>query len=328
MKIKTGFYYLLLMVLLPVCAKAGEDWHAEGPSWRIQESKPDESLKNTESVFELKFFGYNGLVKTAIKLSYNGKEKTVIPTNGIYKLKVKPGNYKFQLWYNKQHHEITTDSIETKPAHRTKLDIYFKSTVNHTQCRKPVIYLYPQQPTEVNVQLKTFNPFTFTYPAYDSITGWKVKAYPDGTLEQNGKQFNYLFWEGKSAIETHPYQRHGFVLNKTELTTFFEEKLAYIGLSTNEVQDFITYWVPELQKHEKVYLYFIFNEEYDRYVKMTVNPKPDQLIRVMMLWEPYSPYSDPDSEIRKQELPHYERKGFTLVEWGGAEIRYLMKCKF
>ena len=39
------------------------------------------------------------------------------------------------------------------------------------------------------------------------------------------------------------------------------------------------------------------------------------MIRVFMTY--YS--SDEPVEIKEQELPHYERNGFTLVEWGGSE---------
>ena len=55
---------------------------------------------------------------------------------------------------------------------------------------KPVIYLYPEQAQEVYVQLELDGEFTCTYPEYDN--GWKVKAYPDGTLRDQvtGKEYN------------------------------------------------------------------------------------------------------------------------------------------
>lgn len=323
------FFTLWMVLLLPLGIKAGEDWHAEAPAWTVVESKADATLKNTESVFDLHFRLPTGAhIKAPIKLSYNGKEKTVTPdANGLYALKVKPGKYIFQFWYNKQYHEITTDSIDIKPAHRTNMQVHFRSATVNTHCRKPVIYLYPTQTTDVNVKVDLFGDFTFTYPAYDTINGWQVTAQPDGTLQQGSKQYSYLFWEGITGIRLHPFIKHGFVVNKTELTAFFEEKLAHIGLTSSEIQDFITYWVPALQQHDRYRLYFMLNDEYNRYVKLTVTPRPDQLIRIMMLWEPLEKNAD-TSDIGVQVLPHYERKGFTLVEWGGAEIQYLLKCKF
>ncbi len=52
-----------------------------------------------------------------------------------------------------------------------------------------------------------------------------------------------------------------------------------------------------------------------RSVPLTVSPAPDTQIRVFMTY--YS--SDTPVDIPEQELPHHERNGFTLVEWGGSE---------
>ncbi len=42
-----------------------------------------------------------------------------------------------------------------------------------------VIYLYPEQETDVHVELElTESELNTTYPKYDS--GWDVTAYPDG----------------------------------------------------------------------------------------------------------------------------------------------------
>ena len=53
---------------------------------------------------------------------------------------------------------------------------------------KPVIYLYPEQTQEVSVQLELDGKLTCAYPEYGS--GWRVKAYPDGTLldQDTGKK--------------------------------------------------------------------------------------------------------------------------------------------
>ena len=60
---------------------------------------------------------------------------------------------------------------------------------------KPVIYLYPEQQTEVAVSLDYDGTLTAAYPAYEN--GWRVTAEPDGTLhDENGNEYSYLFWEG------------------------------------------------------------------------------------------------------------------------------------
>ena len=45
---------------------------------------------------------------------------------------------------------------------------------------KPVIYLYPEEETDVSVTLAYDGTLTCTYPNYK--TGWHVSAKPDGTL--------------------------------------------------------------------------------------------------------------------------------------------------
>ena len=61
---------------------------------------------------------------------------------------------------------------------------------------KPVLYLYPEKETEVNVRLDYDGELTCTYPAYGE-NGWTVTAAPDGTLrDKAGQTYNYLYWEG------------------------------------------------------------------------------------------------------------------------------------
>ena len=57
---------------------------------------------------------------------------------------------------------------------------------------KPVIYLYPEEETDVSVTLAYDGTLTCTYPNYK--TGWHVSAKPDGTLtDEDGQTYNYLY---------------------------------------------------------------------------------------------------------------------------------------
>lgn len=63
---------------------------------------------------------------------------------------------------------------------------------------KPVIYLYPEQETDVRVTLDLAGELTCAYPAYGD--GWSVRAAPDGTLtDESGQTYRYLYWEGTSG---------------------------------------------------------------------------------------------------------------------------------
>ena len=73
------------------------------------------------------------------------------------------------------------------------------TTHNEPVSEKPVLYLYPEEETEVTVTLDLDGVLTSAYPDYGE--GWSVTAAPDGTLtDGNGREFYCLFWEG--AVET------------------------------------------------------------------------------------------------------------------------------
>ena len=92
------------------------------------------------------------------------------------------------------------------------------------------------------------------------------------------------------------------------------EKLAYMGLTPREYNDFITYWVPELSQN--AYNLVTFSAaQYEAIAPLAVSPMPDTVLRVHMVCKP----AEKPVQITQQMLPKApERKGFTLVEWGGT----------
>ena len=68
---------------------------------------------------------------------------------------------------------------------------------------KPVIYLYPEEKTDISVTLAYDGTLTCTYPNYK--TGWHVSAKPDGTLtDEDGQTYNYLGRHGQRGIRSFP----------------------------------------------------------------------------------------------------------------------------
>ena len=178
---------------------------------------------------------------------------------------------------------------------------------------KPVIYLYPEERTDVSVQVNfpLGGELTCTYPEYSD--GWNVTAMPDGTLyDKNGDEYYCLYWEGKGAADFD--MSKGFCVAGADTAKFLREKLIYIGLTAREANEFIIYWLPKMQDNPYNVI-ALHTDDYARSVPLTVSPAPDTQIRVFMTY--YA--SDTPVDIPEQELPHYERNGFTLVEWGGSE---------
>ncbi|MDP4178445.1 MAG: hypothetical protein Q8900_08925 [Bacillota bacterium] len=178
---------------------------------------------------------------------------------------------------------------------------------------KPVIYLYPTSEQTVSVKLDYKGKLTCTYPKYND--GWKVKAKPDGTLTNiyDNKEYSYLYWEGTSNNKYD--MSKGFVVKGSDTEKFLQEKLAYLGLTPKEYNEFIVYWLPILQQN-KYNLITFAGEDYDKTAKLDINPKPDSILRVMML---YKPLNKPVN-IEEQKLKHFDRNGFTVIEWGGTKV--------
>ncbi len=177
---------------------------------------------------------------------------------------------------------------------------------------KPVIYLYPEQQTEVSVQVGFTGGGTITcsYPDYDG--GWNVTAMPDGTIyDDNGDEYYCLYWEGTGAAAYDTSK--GWCVAGADTAAFLREKLMHIGLTAREANEFIIYWLPLMQGN-KYNIISLHTEQYAAEVPLTVSPAPDTEIRVFMTYTPSEQYV----EIQPQQLPSYERNGFVLVEWGGA----------
>lgn len=179
---------------------------------------------------------------------------------------------------------------------------------------KPVIYLYPEEKTLVHVELDFNGEVTSTYPAYEN--GWDVLARPDGTLTdpQTGREYYCLFWEGMSNV---PYDMsEGFVVAGEDTERFLEDSLKTLGLTDKEANEFIIYWLPRMEGN--AYNLICFQQEvYTDNVRLTIDPSPDTVLRVFMVYKPL------EGMIRvvPQKLETTERTGFTVVEWGGAEIQ-------
>ena len=84
-------------------------------------------------------------------------------------------------------------------------------------------------------------------------------------------------------------------------------------MNDKESCDFITYWLPVL-KRNKISLYSFQNEEFFKNIEMKIEPKPDSILRIFLSIKKLDKIVD----IEEQKLERFERKGFTVVEWGGS----------
>ena len=177
---------------------------------------------------------------------------------------------------------------------------------------KPVIYLYPEKETEIEVKLGAPEKITVDYPDYNG--GWKVLAQPDGTLTMNGSKYYALYYEAEfGELER---AEDGFVLSRDEVEDFLDDKLEYLGLNYREREEFITYWASQLEQSPYVYVRFMTASEIEAQMPLEITPKPKTAIRVIMQFENL----DEPIEVEEQRLEKAVRDGYTVVEWGGVNL--------
>lgn len=228
---------------------------------------------------------------------YSGEPKTIPEEPVMYEI-LTPSDLLEGIGYEKYKdpYEVL---LETYPD-----DLY---------CDKPVIYLYPEEEQEVCVDIDLNGELTYTYPEYKD--GWVVTAYPDGTIinKEDGRQYSYLFWEGKSDIEYD--MSEGFVVRGEDTAEFLQATLEKMGLTPKEYNEFIVYWAPQMENNPYNLIKFAADEYTDNAV-LNISPQPDSMLRVFMV---YKPLEQPVS-VREQEITTFIRKGFCVVEWGGCSL--------
>ena len=179
---------------------------------------------------------------------------------------------------------------------------------------KPIIYLYPEKPMDISLQInmKNNNKFIVVYPKFNKENNtWNVHAKPNGEIIINDKTYPYLFWEAQSYLKVEINE--GFIVKDEDAENFLEEKLKIFGLNDIESTDFITFWLPILLDNKLSVCTFQTKEYYENF-ELNIEPKPDTLIRIFLFIKKVNT----PIAIKEQKLEKIERRGYTVVEWGGC----------
>lgn len=195
---------------------------------------------------------------------------------------------------------------------------FYVHSGGYAEKAKPVIYLYPKKKQNVKVSVNPAGGLLESIPEMGK--GWNVAATPDGKIydKKTKKDYPYLYWESvDSNVEIDTSK--GFVVESSAIEKFFEEKLAVLGLNEKEIADFNEYWVPELTKYNKPYVFITFypQKRIDEEAPLKISPKPDSVIRVYFDHKAL----DEPIDFEEQVLEGAERSGFAVVEWGGRRYR-------
>ena len=239
--------------------------------------------------------------KMGALVDMNGKfEINNIPP-GTYKLKVRMAGYATVMYEN-----LVLEAGS---------EVVFQDIIliNEVLELKPIIYFYPTDTINLSVHLDYDGDIIHTYPESDGH--WELTAYPNGTLiDSTRRSFYSVYWEGITTVQK--TINSGFIVKQTETISFLEDKLDQLGLSEREANEFIIFWLPILNQNEANLIHFD-TEHYTKHAILNIDPKPETLIRIMMLYSPI----ETGFQIPQQIIPpKAERKGFTVVEWGGHKI--------
>jgi len=182
------------------------------------------------------------------------------------------------------------------------------------EVKKPIIYVYPEEENIVSVKVGSPQNLTHAYPKYEGE--WNVIAKPNGDLIdiKTGRNLYSLYWEGINTVESN--MSEGFIVEGTDIIEFLEEKLEILGLSEREANEFIIYWLPNLESNKYNFIRFQTSEEIENNMSLDITPKPDSIIRIVMEFKGL----DNKIEVSEQTLETPTRNGFVVVEWGGTEI--------
>lgn len=178
------------------------------------------------------------------------------------------------------------------------------------ECGKPVIYLYPEKTSLVKVAVDA--SITKSEPLYPE-GGWLVTAYPDGHLIYQNQNYESLFWEGLGNGFYPDYKDRGFLVTQEKLLPTIKNHLSLLGLNKKERDDFLEFWTPKLPQTPYVRLTWLGTREMDILAPLFVEPQPQTRIRVFLEFEGLNK----PKRLTPQKLTAVERKGFTLIEWGG-----------
>lgn len=208
-------------------------------------------------------------------------------------------------------------------------------------CGKPVMYFYPAKQTEVKVSFRSPMRLDVQIPKYRN--GWDILAEPNGMLSDlrqqsndcfginsntrgseyalgacNKNQYPYIYWAGQTLNTSYSLPVEGTFVDRNNLSSFLNGTLDYIGFKSNEKQDMLSYWLPEMLSKSSPYyrVSFLQTEDVNKLFPINISPHPDSVYRIFMDWEPLR--GKPTYSLHPQNFEKITRKGFFMLEWGGV----------
>lgn len=173
---------------------------------------------------------------------------------------------------------------------------------------KPNIYMYPTEKMQlsVNISFPLGGSMLTSIPKYNS--GWNISVEPSGKIDN---EYTYLFYESSqpSVWQT----KAGWQVPKTELTQFFTTNMTSYSFNTQEITDFIDYWIPRLVDNEYYTIYPQTKSTIDSAIQLEFSEQPENILRLLYVIKGQNQLQD---TIEEPTIEGFTRKGYTVTEWG------------
>ncbi len=223
--------------------------------------------------------------------------------NGRFAIDIENGQYTFSINPDTSHPICEDLQIDVASDYKD-LYAYYDISID-----KPNIYIYPKESTilDVSLEFPQGGKIVKSIPEYGD--GWKnLTVEPNGMIND---QYEFLFYESRQQDYCQYY--NGWVIKRENLPTFFNDNMKATGFNEKEINDFIEYWVPRLNKYNYYALYPQYKNDIDKLVKLEISEKPDNILRLFYVIDGI----DEKIDLTEPNIPEFDRSGFVVTEWGG-----------
>jgi hypothetical protein len=173
---------------------------------------------------------------------------------------------------------------------------------------KPNIYLYPKTTRKMDVSLEfpQSGHVTISDPNYPDE--WQnIKVTPGSKIDG---EHDFLFYE--AALPDRWQYDEGWSVKQQNLRIFFQNNLTEYGFNKREIADFTKYWIPRLKESPYYAIYPQHTAKIDEVVELNISKTPKSILRLFYVIKDIPEHEDMPMPL----IPDFERKGFTVTEWG------------
>jgi len=197
--------------------------------------------------------------------------------------------------------------VSLKAYNGSNFDVLTDTIWEWAMLYKPNIYIYPENTIDLCVSLNfpKGGKVVTSVPEYNNE--WCVAVEPSGKINGN---YDFLFYE---SIQPNIWQKEaGWIIPQNELSNFFNKNMLAYGFNTNEIVDFIEYWIPLLNQSNYYVVYPQTKSIIEQVVELEFTLKPKNLNRLFYVVEGVNEVVS----ILEPTINPFNKTGYYVNEWG------------